>query len=115
MNKDALTTDAEAFNPDLPPSERCAGKWDEYFRGTRLLLVSRDERLKAIYYDSSLTQAQKYEQSKALFESTDKIESSLNPTQVAKFNELHQHHSKPSQYLPVTSGLPRDVLVTHLC
>jgi hypothetical protein len=115
MNEYALTTDAEAFNPDLPPLEGGAGKWAEYLTGTRLLLVSRDEQLKAIYYDASLTPAQKYEQSKALFDSTNTIESFLNPAQVAKFKELYQHHANPSSYPLVSSFLPRDMLATHPC
>lgn len=61
------------------------------------VLVSRDEKLKAIHEDTSLTEDQKHEQTKALFESTnEQIESFLNPAQVAQFKELHQHHDKPA-------------------
>jgi len=83
INKDALMTDTGALHADLPSSAGGAGKWAEYFKGERLLLVSRDERLRVIHHDASLTRAQKYEQSKALFESTNQIElflsSSLSP------------------------------------
>jgi hypothetical protein len=83
MNEDALMTDAKAFLADLPSLAGGAGRWVEYFKGERLLLVSRDERLWAIHHDKSLTRAQKYEQSQALFESTNRMElfisSSLSP------------------------------------
>jgi hypothetical protein len=102
MNENTLTTDAEACNADLPSLEGGAGKWAGYFKTKRLLLISRDEQLKAIHHDASLTQAQKYEQSKALFRSTNQIESFLNPAQVAKFKDLDHHHAKPSQYAPVS-------------
>jgi len=62
------------------------------------VLVSRDEQLKALHENTSLTDEQKYEQMKALFESTNQqIVSFLNPAQVAQFKELHQHHDKPAQ------------------
>jgi hypothetical protein len=106
MNETTLTTDAETFTADMPSLEGGTGKWAKYLTGTRLLLVSRDEQLKAIHHDASLTQAQKYEHSKALFERTNQIESFLSPAQGAKFKELHPHHAEPSQYLPVGSFFP---------
>ena len=61
------------------------------------LPVSRDEQLKTIHENTSLTEDQKHAQMKALFESTNQqIESFLNPAQVAQFKALHQHHAKPS-------------------
>jgi len=61
------------------------------------VLVSRDEQLKAIHENTSLTDEQKHEQVKELMHSTNQqIESFLNPAQVAEFKELHQHHDKPT-------------------
>jgi len=62
------------------------------------ILVSRDEQLKALHENTSLSEDQKHEQMKALIESTNQqIVSFLNPAQVAQFKELHQHHDKPAQ------------------
>ena len=61
------------------------------------VLISRDAQLKTIFEDKSLTEDQKHEKIKALFESTNlQIESFLNPAQVPVFKALHQHHDKPS-------------------
>lgn len=96
MNKYPVAINSDGFNPDLAPSDGRAGRWAEYLKGTRLLLVSRDEQLKAIYHDSSLTQAEKFERSNALFESTNKIESFLNPNQAPKFEESQEQPQPPS-------------------
>jgi len=77
INKDVLMTDTGAFHADSPSVAGGAKKWAEYYQGERLLLISRDDRLWVIHHDASLTRAQKYEQSKALFESTNRIESFL--------------------------------------
>ena len=61
------------------------------------VLVSRDEQLKALFENTSLTKEQKHEQMKALMESTNQqIVSFLKPAQVAQFEALHQHPDKPA-------------------
>jgi len=58
------------------------------------VLVSKGEQLKTIFENTSLTEEQKHDQVKALFESTNQqIESYLNPAQVTQFKELHPHHA----------------------
>ena len=60
------------------------------------ILVSRDKQLKAIHDNTSLTEEQKHDQSKTLFENTNtQIETYLTSEQSAKFEKLHQHHDKP--------------------
>jgi len=57
------------------------------------VLVSKDEQMKAIFQNTSLTPDQKHEQIKALMDSTKtKIESYLTPAQVTLFESMHEHH-----------------------
>ena len=58
------------------------------------LLVTQAANLKTIHDNTSLSDEQKHDQTKALFESTNQqIESFLNPTQVTQFQAMHQQHA----------------------
>ncbi len=60
------------------------------------VLESRDQQVKAIWGNASLSETEKHEQAKAVFESTKtQIESFLTPAQVTEFEEMHgRHHEK---------------------
>jgi len=60
------------------------------------ILVSRDEQIKAIFENTSLSEDQKHQQIQAIIESTNQqIKTFLNPAQVPIFKSLHDHHGKP--------------------
>jgi Spy/CpxP family protein refolding chaperone len=60
------------------------------------ILVSRDQQLKAIFDNTSLTAEAKHDQAKKVFEGTDqKIESFLTSEQDGIFTALRQHRDRP--------------------
>ena len=62
------------------------------------VLVSKDEQMKNIFANTSLTPAEKQEQMKTLSDSSkQKIESYLTPAQVTLFESMHDHkqHGPP--------------------
>ena len=63
------------------------------------ILVSRDEQLKTIFQNTSLTKEQKLDQVKTLMENTNQqIETYLTSEQDAQFQALQRHHhDKPEQ------------------
>ena len=64
------------------------------------ILVSKDDQLKALHDNTSLTEDQKHQQMKTIFETThEQIKGYLNPAQVPLFESMHHHsdHSSPPQ------------------